>query len=56
MKCLQAGVAVAAMLMGAGVAQGADLPVKAAGVNYVKQCTAEGAGFYRAYPVKAYTY
>ena len=46
MKCLQAGFALAAVLAGASMAQAADLPVKAAGVNYVRQCTSEGAGFY----------
>ncbi len=46
MGCFKAGATVAAMLAGLGVAQAADLPVKAAGVNYVKQCTAEGPGFY----------
>ncbi len=46
MKALQAGVAAAVLLSGGGLAQAADLPLKAAGVTYVRQCTAEGAGFY----------
>ncbi|WP_245263230.1 porin [Azorhizobium doebereinerae] len=40
------GMAAAGLGMATGAAQAADLPAKAVGVNYVRQCTAEGAGFY----------
>src|SRR3954465_9024923 len=45
-KIRQAVLGSAAALMAVGAAQGADLPVKAKAVEYVKVCSLYGAGFY----------
>lgn len=46
MKLNRIGLALIAGAVSATSAFAADLPIKAAGVTYVKQCTAEGVGFY----------
>jgi hypothetical protein len=46
MKILKSVILGAALVAGSWGAQAADLPVKAKPVNYVKICSAYGAGFY----------